>query len=265
MSATVRFRDAFRNFVPPWLSDRYPKLKSVGYQLLWTMIAPLDAAAEHLAEGIAAAWPSFGSVSGSLDVIGRTRGLLRGKSDTDADYAARLLKWLEYWREAGSAENLARQLHEYLAGRPRVRVITRSGVWVTVNADGTVTRNTAAWNWDGTSNPERAGYWSEMWIVIYPTPYAQADNWGVGTWGDTPYALGHNAPVEDVDAVKGIIAQWKSAHTRVRSVLWCTSSTRYDPTSPGTLPNGQWGEWSVPGTGAPSARNLTETRYWEEL
>ena len=49
MSAKLRFRDAFRSYVPRFLADRAGK--NVGFRFLWVMIASLDVAAQALVEG----------------------------------------------------------------------------------------------------------------------------------------------------------------------------------------------------------------------
>jgi hypothetical protein len=262
----ARMRDQLRRWVPWWLSDRrFSSGKTVGFRYLWAMIACFDAITQWILEGLLAAWPGAGTLT-ALSLIGRSRGILRGQTDTDVEYASKLRQWLDKWAAAGSARQLAIELHEYLGNRPMVRVITRAGFWVTVAADGTVTTTQATWNWDGTSHPERAGFWSEMWIIIYPTQWANAGAWGDGrTWGGRDSGLGHRTTRDSYQAVKSLISQWKSAHTRVRAVLWTSDATRYDPASPATCPNGTWGEWGTTGDGArvASGRDLTTTRYWE--
>lgn len=267
MTVAVRFRDAFRKYIPPWLSDRstYGVGLSAGYRFLWTMIAPLDAAAEVLVQGLQAPWPGKGTPT-ALPLIGRTRGMIRGEAESDDDYAARLLTWLDRWRAAGSAEAIARAIQEYCANHPKVRIVTRSGYWVTLNTDGTITRTTAAWSWDGASHPERAGFWSEIWVIVYPTPYAhRATTLGTGTLGADTLGIGHLVPRTSYDAIKGLVSQWKSAHTKVRAIVWTSDATLFDPTNPGTLPDGNWGAWGTPGSGArvASSRNLSTCRYWE--
>lgn len=267
MTVSVRFRDAFRKFIPPWLADRSTLGvgKSAGFRFLWSMIAPLDAAAEVLVQGLQAAWPGKGTPT-ALPLIGRTRGMIRGESETDAAYAARLLLWLDRWRAAGSAEAIAQAIHDFCANHPKVRIVTRSGYWVTLNADGTITRTTAAWNWDGVSHPERFGFWSEIWVIVYPTQWEhRAGVWGDGVWGSTGLGWGHNAPRTSYEAIKGLAMQWKSAHTRVRAIVWTSDASLFNPADPGSLPNGSWGAWGTTSSGArvPSSRNLTTCRFWE--
>ncbi len=266
-SATNRLRDQLRGFVPWWLSDRhYSSGETVGFRYLWTMIATLDCYVDYVVQGLLAAWPGAGTPT-ALPLIGRSRGIIRGQADTDDQYAAKLRNWLPKWAAAGTQRQLAIELHEYLGNAPRVRIVNRSGHWVTVNADGSIVTHDVPWDWDSVSNPERAGYWSEMWIIVYPTQWALAGTWGAGkTWGDgSGLGIGHDVSREEVDAVKNLIAQWKSAHSKVRAVIWTSDATLFDPTNPASLPDGTWGQWGTTGSGSRVAggRNTTTCRYWE--
>lgn len=259
-----RFRDVFASFIPPWLSDR-PGFHA-SYQYLWSMIAPLDAAAELLVQGLQATWPGIGTPT-ALPLIERMRGIVRGVGESDADYVARVSTWLDLWRAAGSAEAIAHAIQAYLPGHPQIRIVTRSGFWVTLHTDGTITTQQGTWNWDGVSNPERAGFWSEIWVIVYPDAWSETGtflNTG-NTWGSDVLGIGHDVDRTQNDAILGMIAQWKSAHTYCRAVIWTTDATLFDPNTPASLPNGTWGQWSSPGTGprVASGRNTTTCRYWE--
>lgn len=266
MASSNRIRDQLRGWVPWFFADRkYSSGKTVGFRFIWAMVAALDAYVEWILQGLLAAWPGKGTPT-ALPLIGRSRGITRGQADTDANYALKLVRWLDKWLNAGTQRQLAIELHEYLGNSPRVRIVNRAGHWVSVAADGTVTTADVAWDWDSVSNPERAGYWSELWVIVYPTQWAVQGNYGDGRlWGARDSGLGHQTTRREVDAVKGILAQWKAAHTRIRTVIWTSDATLFDPASPGTLPNGQWGEWGTQGSGAriASSRNLTTCRYWE--
>ena len=266
-----KFRDTFR--VPEWLSNRVGL--DVGYRLAWAILSPLDALFETMYQGVLAGRP--GANYTSLGLIGRSRGIVRGADDTDEDYAERLREWLDTWRQAGRAECLARQLHEVLPGRPRVRVASRLGNWVTVNADGSLaTHDSISLDWDFLSHPERtsdiANWWSEMWIIIEdPWEYRPTDLAFAGLLTGDTRGIGHFCRQEDVDIVKGQILQWKSAHSYVRAVIWSTDPSDFDPTNPASLPNGRWGQWSIDsgkdragnGSRVASPRDVTTTRYWE--
>lgn len=267
MTARVGFRDAVRRYLPSWLSDRVQQGRTVGFRVIWSMVVVLDAMQEQLVRGLQASWPGVGTPT-ALPYVSRSRGILRGESETDSAFGTRLSQWLDKWRAAGSAEAIARSINEYCANRPKVRIVTRSGYWVTLNVDGTITRTTAAWNWDGTSHPERAGFWSEIWIVVYPTQWAVTPGvlGAVGeVWGDDGVGLGHAVPRQSYEELKGLVRQWKAAHTKVRAIVWTSDAALFDPAVPASLPNGNWGSWGTVGAAArvPSSRNLTTCRYWE--
>lgn len=266
MSVSRRFRDEIRSYAVTWLSDRHaatPEL-SAGFRFLWTMVAPLDAAMDVLVQGITAAWPGAGTNS-ALPLIGRSRGIIRGRIDTDDVYAAKLRAWLDKWPYAGTMRQLAIEIQQYLGTSPMVRIVNRAGYWTTVDSAGVVTTTQQTWSWDGTSNPERAGYWSEIWIIIYPTPYAVGGTWGDGrTWGGRDAGIGQRVTRVERQALRSIIDQWKSAHTKVRAVIWTSDASLFNPAVPASLPAGTWGEWATHGAGScvAAGRNQASCRYW---
>lgn len=266
MASDNRIRDQLRGWVPWWLQDRkYSSGKTVGFRFLWSMIAALDAYADWILAGLLAAWPGAGTPT-ALPYIGRSRGILRGQADTNDSFAVKLRNWLGKWAAAGSQRQLAIEIHEYLGNAPRVRIVNRAGDWTTVAADGTVTAYKGAFNWDLNSNPERAGYWSEMWIIVYPTQWALAGNWASDSWGTGGgLGFGHDVSRVEYDAIKALIAQWKSAHSKVRAIVWTSDAALFDPAVPLSLPDGEWGDWGTEGSGSrvASHRNLTTCRYWE--
>lgn len=264
-TARLRFRDVIRSFVTPWLSDRGQSVQTatVGFRYIWAMVAPLDAAADVLLQGIRAAWPGAGTPT-ALSLIGRSRGIVRGVGESDASYAARQIPWLDRHRIAGSQEAVALSLHEFLEGRPRVRVINRAGHRVTVDLDGTMTRDVIAWDWDSVSHPERATHWWDQWIIIDPCPWPIDGVWGADELWGGGLGFGHDATREDADTVLAIIRQFKAEQTFVRAIIWSYDATLFDPDAPSTMPDGTWGAWSLRSGGAvvPSGRN-PDCRYWE--
>lgn len=262
-----RLRDLLTRVLPPWLADRIEQKKTTGYRFLWGLIAGLDALLDVINQGIASWFPGRNPSASSY--IGRTRGLIRNQGESEASYAARLVEWLETWPQAASQELIAVSLHQFLASHPRVRVINRSGFWLTVEADGSIVRQEAAWDWDSVSHPERNDpdepWWSDMWIVIQLSPWAERPG-ALGTLdGDDGFALGHLASHGEIDAVKGLFNQWKGAHSRIRAAIWTTDPDRFDPDVPASCPDGTWGAWGILSGGSyvPSGRDLTTCRYWE--
>ncbi len=265
MGVILRWRDVIRSYLPPWLADRPGK--NAGFRFVWGMIAPLDAASEMLLQGAVAAFPGRGTPT-ALQQIGRSRALIRGQGDTDDEYAARLRAWLDTWPKAGSQERVARALHEYLATRPRVRVVNRHGHWVTVNEDGSVEEHDVPFDWDSVSHPARASHWWDMWIIVYDPPWARVTA-PIGTSGSVlegrETGIGHYVTQTERDEIVGLVNAFKSDHTFIRAIVWSYDDTLFDPEAPGTLPDGTWGAWGI--TSGSSyvlgGRNIVDCRFWE--
>jgi len=166
----LSFRETLRRYVPPWLSDRPTSGRTAGFRYLYGLVAILDAGMQFLVEGMQARLPGVGTPT-ALPYIGRDRRIIRGPHETDADYAARLLEWLDLWRAAGNAYALAKALQAFLApGHPRIRIVTRSGFWWTLDPSGELSWHLASpnnWNWDSHTHPEHAGRWADFWVIVY--------------------------------------------------------------------------------------------------
>lgn len=267
MTAKERFRDAFTAWIPSEFASR-PGL-DVGYRFLWSVGAICDAGAEVLSQGIQAAWPGVGTPT-ALPLIAASRGITRGLADTTETFAAKLVDWVERRRVKGSARELARQIQEYLPGSPRVRVICRNGVWTTRNTDGSVVVEEAIWDWDSVSHPERANWWSNLFVVIYTDIYPVQGNYGdVGRVYGMNEGVGHKIPKSQLYELRSLMAEWKAGHSRIRAVIWTADNTQFDPTDTFSCPNGTWGSWSEPAIfGDPTSPRVrsarfTNCRYWE--
>jgi hypothetical protein len=249
-------------YVPSWLADEYPDSPSIGFRVLWVIARFVDAAVSvALQAGIASVGRGTPT---ALKYVGQARGVIRGRLDTDAQYRAKLPTWIDRWKEAGTQRRLAREIWEYL-GDSRVRVVNRAGHWVTIDVDGTETETDAAWDWDSVSNPERSGFWSELWVIVYPTYDIRPGTMGDLTGVDDGFGLGHLCPRAQVDAIKLIINQFKAAHSLVRAVIWTSDSAKFDPATPASLPDGTWGQWSITTGGhcVASGRDTSTCRFWE--
>jgi hypothetical protein len=267
MSAVRRFRDQLSDWVPWWLSDREAASgESVGYRFIWTLAATLDVYLQWLLDGILAGQPGEGDPS-ALPLIARTRGITRGKYETDAEHAARLRSWRTEWLEAGSQRGIIRQLFAYLRGGSNpvsARVVNRAGNMTYISPAGGITTGTLAWNWDGVTYPSRATRWWEQWLVLYTTEFAfAAGTWGDGSlWGDDPnLGFGLSIGRVDADMLRGLCAEFKSAHTALFGIIFCSSTAAYQAAS-AVLPDGQWGSWGDNAAARlASHRDVTVSRY----
>lgn len=251
--------DGLERIVPWWLRNR-PGLDR-GYKFLWASAIMCDALVDALMRGIQAAWPGYGTPT-ALDETGATRGIARGLSDTDDEYAARLQSWLDDYARAGSDEAIVRGLHEYLRGRPMVRLVDRHGQWTEVDTAGNLRTFSAAWDWDSLSHPTGAtDRPTDIWIIVYGPDYETYASWSEL---DLEHGVGHTAPIEEVDQAVAVLKQWKPAHNWIRCVLWVDSPPAFDPEAPAGMPDGYWGNWGKDGgAGVWVPSRNTNFRYWE--
>lgn len=267
----LSFRETLRRYVPSWLSDRPTSGRTAGFRYLYGIVAILDAGAQFIVEGIQARFPGVGTPT-ALPYIGRDRRIIRGPLESDAAYAARLVEWLNYWRAAGNAYVLARAFQALLSpSNPRIRIVTRSGVWWTLEPSGELGYLKAEpnnWDWDSATHPENAGQWSDFWVIVYPPHFEPDGTWGGGTshWG-AGKVFGQDTAIENVSAIRALIRQWKGAHTTCVRVIFAYDPASFDPSSaPGApgMPDGLWAFWSKDdGSGARVGSRREDARYWE--
>lgn len=251
--------DDLERILPWWLRNR-PGLDR-GFKYIWASAVMCDALIDALMQGVQAAWPGLGTPT-ALDEIGNTRGIRRGLSDTNAEYAARLKAWLDKYARMGSDEELARALHEYLRGRPMVRVVDRHGQWTEVDEDGDLRTFTAPWDWDSISNPSHAtDRPTDVWVIVYGSAYEHQPSWASL---DLTHGIGHTVPRVEVDEAIAVMKQWKPAHNWIRCVVWVDDPAELDPENEIGLPDGRWGKWGKPdGFGSRVKSRNTNFRYWE--
>lgn len=254
------FRDSLRSYVPQWLADR-PSLRT-GFTLLYVIAGLCDRAVQAALEGVRAGWPGFDGRTDNLTLLGDSRSLLRGETETAPHFETRLQQWLTTALDMGGDVGLAKQLHEWVAGNPMIRVITRNGLYTTIAADGAVSQVTAAWDWDSVSNPERnvGGAGSvgrfDMWIVVYPTTATGYPGAGfyvptTGHWGDgqgpglSKRGIGNTGTSTEADTIRGLIATRRGGHITPRTLIWSYDAAAFDPATPARSgnPDGTWGRW----------------------
>jgi hypothetical protein len=283
--------------VPEWLQNR-PAFQ-VGYKILWSFCLFLDRSTQVALEGVRAGWPGYDGRTDNSSLLGTSRDLLQGETETTAAFQARLRNWITLSTELGGDPRLVSELSTYIGNNPTVRMWTRNGR-CTSCVGGVVSRVTGVnggWsgpgalsglglNWDSLSNPERAQYWWDCWIVICPSEMPPAGTIAGrltpsgGTESNIPAAasvqglgIGHLVTQAQVSAMKGLIHKLKGQHVNIRLVVWTNDTTLFDPANPMASgnPNGLWGRGSfwglVPsgtvgsGIGQWPSRNRN-CRYW---
>lgn len=245
-SVRVRFRDLIKSYLPVWLSDKPGQFKgqTVGYREAWVLAASLDVLAERYYQSV---YNMLGiGDPGALQMVGRTRGILRGIDDTNETYLARLQQWLAILKKAGTRRAIASQIRYYLHGHPQVEVINCGGAWTRCNYDGSftefnLTQTTGVlWSW-GSSEGDGP---SDLYVIV--------TGFGYGLRTGTPDTLtvdtngtGLLIPQTDTDALRAIISQFRSAGSRIRCVIFAQPGPgNPSPNVATTYPyNGTWGSW----------------------
>lgn len=254
----------------PWLANK--PSGNVGFSTMWASALLLDGMIETARQGLQIAWPGKGDASGLVQ-IGKTRGILQGIGESNSAYAARLRAWLDTAQNMGSDFDLAGAIQAYLQTDQIVRIVDRSGNWTSLHPDGTWSYVTGVpLNWDTTSNPERSGDWSDIWIVAYDVPstdfptYAGISPFAGWIWGTgmnpNGWGTGHRCTRANVAAISQIVANRRGAHTRLRAIIWSYDATLFDPANPGSLPTGTWGEWGTTVSGVRVQSRSSSARYW---
>lgn len=171
--ADFSFRKAFRKLVPSWLST------GDGELILATMGIVKDMFMDRLRQGLEARFPTRTGPS-ALALTGADRGIPRGRSETAAHYAQRLLRWRHPrgHKTRGSAFALLEQVSEYWGGM-FCRTIDVAGNQFQRTADGVESVvHGLTWDWDGNGVAEHFRFW----LVLYPVPETEIRAWG--TWDD---------------------------------------------------------------------------------
>lgn len=202
----------------------------------------------------------------ALALIGADRQIPRGRAETSANYAQRLLAWRypRGHRVRGNAFALLEQISAYFGGGFQLSTIDTNPLQYVRAADGTESAAIYGppWNWDG---PVVDNRWGRFWILIdgadliTETPdYGDPALYG-GQLGDSAYALGHDGvSADDVNAIRRLFRgrTWNPAGTRAEWAI--VSFGGADP-----APDGTWGRWAKDdGTGNYVANRDTSFRYW---
>lgn len=268
---TRNIRDSIKSFIPNWLANRLAL--QVAFKVIYIIALMCDLAVEAMLEGFRAPMPGLGTPT-ALPYIGQTRGLIRGLTETDASYIARLLKWLDLWEQAGSAETLVQLVQVFLGNNLVVRLVDRSGNFVTANANGTTTFTTDGnWDWDD-AIVERFTWWGDLWLIVYdtdgryPTYSNLSDPTWIAQWGTYQnFGTGHEVTRNVVDGIYAITGSFKSPHTWLSAIVWCTDPLYFIPHSLSGTPDGNFGNWGRDIGDVTSPARLTQTvggtiRYW---
>lgn len=248
-------------YTPKWLSSR-PRWQNA-WRTLWAIAAVVDGLHAWMLQGLFAAFPGIGTPT-ALPLIGQSRGLVQGPNESAAAFAVRCANWRTTWANAGGDEMLAEQIQAYCqtTTKPTVSIVTRAGHWTVMYPDGSYSYFSGVpLGWDENSNPSWSTYWSDIWIIVSPPPWAVEtrtyaeiaaayptyEGWDAALGG-----MGHAVPHEQQRQLAAIIQQWTPPHCNVRAIIWSYTSTNYNPANPSTIPtNGNDGSWGYGNPVAP--------------
>lgn len=248
----LNFRETLLRIVPSWLSA------DDGGKVLFVLGVLIDASVERLRQGLDARFPSRTGPS-ALVLIGQDRGIQRGRSETDAHYAARLKAWRypRGHRVRGSAFALLEQISEYWGA---------VADWV-IDANGTRHDRTAAgvesysygnsWTWDSLTGLAR------FWVCVdgsdlfteHPD-FGDANLFGGSLGTDGAYVWGMAGwTYDDTRAMRRLMTgrAWRPAGTQPEWLVVSLDGT--DPT-----PDATWEHWSENTAGAAGFRDNVGTQ-----
>lgn len=262
------FRQYFPHAVPSWLSE------GDGGLLLHVISTMLDLQVQRTREGLEARLPSRAGTS-ALALIGPDRGILQGRSETDAHYAQRLIGWRypRGHRVRGNAFGLLDQIAEYWGG-VRCWTIDTNDTWhgrgvasftsLIFSRDAESYRydsELAFFNWD-TTDPDVD--WSRFWVVVSVNPqlpevtetpdFGDPLLWG-GAVGTPGYCVGLVGwTPDDTLAMRKLMRSphaWRPGGT---SPEWMLVQLEDWTTGVGAVPDTTWEHWSsnVAGVQTPS-------------
>ncbi len=268
MAITQRFRRIWRFLTPPWLQE------DDGDEVLYALGELTDAFVQRVRDGLEVRFPSRASES-AITLIGGDRGLLRGRDESKADYALRLIAWRtpRTHRVRGNAYEALQQIWHYWGGIP-CATVDAHGLMHELDVDGVSSRSLLG-DWvDGDltawDNVDADANWSRFWVMLLPgaefniteTPdFGDPDLWG-GALGTPGYTLGQtNVTPEDVSAMRSLFQDlnWHPGNTIPE---WLVIPTYADAVPEDIIPDGEWQYWSKDNAGTRVASRDDSFRYW---
>jgi hypothetical protein len=182
------FRDSLRQWSPPWLQRGHAE--KIGY----SMGVQVDAFGDALVAGVKLRFPGYYTMDAlSLTTLGRERRIPRGRTESDASYAARLATFFDAHRYRGGPSSLLEQWWLYWRpDMPATELVYANGPRYTVDpATGAITRDVIAWY----PGPDPA-MWARWWMFL-----------STDRWASAP------PTASEVAELRRIPRQWNAAHT----------------------------------------------------
>lgn len=236
-----------------------------GAALLATIAQLQDEQITRVRAGLNARFPTR-ALDDTLALVGFDRGIPRGRSETSAHYAQRLLRWRapRGHRVRGGAFALLEQLSEYFGGVSSWLTDTH-GQRFGRSASGVERHeNGYAWTWDSRPSSD----WARFWLVLDASAFAEAH----GTDAPAGEALGQTGlGFDDASAIRelvhgvrpwrpsGTLAEWLVIHLASPD----TFDVSFDDSFGGTEvhPATRWARWSYNDAGTQRAARDPALRY----
>lgn len=252
----ARFSTAWPKFVPVWLHE------GDGRAVLSVVNAFLDMTVERMRQALISRFPTMTGDTG-LSLIGKDRGIPRGRTEVAAHYAERLKRWR--WpkghRVRGNAFAALEQVSEFWGGMlcqtrdDRGNTHTRTAAGVESWAQGDT------WNWDNQSVDQGGTKWSRFWVLLFPNPDTEIREAPVGELQGAGHTLGQTEVTpDDIAAMRRLFLgkrQWKPAGTRAMFFVVDLSDASGGPNE--VDPDGSWG--TIAGRVAAQQAN-PNLRFW---
>jgi hypothetical protein len=252
---STRFRRIFKSLAPSWLTTGQGEL------VLYSLGLMQDAYAERTRLSAIARFPTY-APSDAVGAMGRDRKMARGRGEAAADYAERMIPWLDLHKVRGTPYALHDQILAYLQCAVPIRTVDASGSWFDTAADGTRSSNIALanWTWDTMS----AANWSRFWVIIdsssgSPWPIDGDGKWGdAGKFGDAG-SFGFSATQDEIATLRAIIRDWKPEGTKCEWVIVTFDAALFTPVAPSAT--FLFENWSTQVAGVQTPARSANARY----
>jgi hypothetical protein len=251
-------------------------------------------------------YPSVTPSDASLSIIGRDRRIPRAPGETPESYARRLVLWLDLWALAGLPLGLLYAIQSFVfPGYPQVRLVSRSGFWYTLDEGASrdaspfeamtlpcpevpgqrtpryvpaleatprarfwMHDGAGNWDWDSISNPERAAFWWDYWLVVYPSSWPLQGTYAGSGADQVVYGSGEAWGFDEIAGTFGTMRElvriYQRAGSNCRGVIFAPTLADFDPyAAPGdpTMPDGHWGADAKIIAGASEHTRRRDCRY----
>ena len=248
----MNFRRTIMSLGPKWLVREVTKLasgrtKEHDNRALYAIATLLDLVMARVELGVRYSIPGQGPADARAQ-IGRDKRVIRGPSESDTAYDARLTSAFGDQKRKGLSEALLDQVANFFAPyKIIVRLVDNqvAGNWVTRDVDGTFDYShyqAGNWTWDETPR------WWRYWIIIYPGEtgvFTDAGNWGDDdgdVWGDDQKTIGTTLTADEVEALNQIVLTWRPGGILPQAIILALDDNSFNPAGPAgaPLPDGTW-------------------------